>query len=466
MEQEDSTRSRATSSACSDGSRPLGTRCLPRHALPRPGDGGLADPTARGDVPQALGAAWATRPRPRSRSWLYASGASPARLRLFWFSLLGEGLALSMAMSSLSAGRSTPSTATGLDLGLVGLAEFLPLPLLALQPRATSPTACHAAGTRRCAGARHRQAPALLVVTLAWPETIWPFILLAFATGVAASLGAPAGRSHALLVPEDRRAVEGPSIAFQGAVVVGPRSAGCSSPCSRASFTATGIALTLTSLGFIVQLHTGRTPTPVGAPGLDSVLAGVRLIRRMRAAGGDLARPLRGAARRRRRAASSPPGQFYVGPTGLGVLRSAPAVGALAAGLVLARHPSSAGSAPCCCPWSRSSASRLSCSAVARALAVGTCAGGGGAAEAVSRPSPAHRPVRDADPLRGRVTAVEMVFISASNELGAFESGVAAALLARAYQYLGGVATIAAALWLFLFRGAGPGRPRRRAAPV
>ena len=47
-----------------------------------------------------------------------------------------------------------------------------------------------------------------------------------------------------------------------------------------------------------------------------------------------------------------------------------------------------------------------------------------------------------------------MVFISASNELGAFESGVAAALLGLVPAVvLGGVATIAiAALWPFLFR--------------
>ena len=38
-------------------------------------------------------------------------------------------------------------------------------------------------------------------------------------------------------------------------------------------------------------------------------------------------------------------------------------------------------------------------------------------------------PLVTPDELRGRVTAVEMVFISASNELGAFESGVAAALI-------------------------------------
>jgi hypothetical protein len=57
------------------------------------------------------------------------------------------------------------------------------------------------------------------------------------------------------------------------------------------------------------------------------------------------------------------------------------------------------------------------------------------------------------DALRGRVNAVEMVFISASNELGAFESGAAAALIgAVPAVVIGGCLTITAALvWPRLF---------------
>ena len=62
-------------------------------------------------------------------------------------------------------------------------------------------------------------------------------------------------------------------------------------------------------------------------------------------------------------------------------------------------------------------------------------------------------PLLTPDELRGRVTAVEMVFISASNELGAFESGVAAALIGAAPAVIvGGIATIAVAgVWWKLF---------------
>jgi hypothetical protein len=57
------------------------------------------------------------------------------------------------------------------------------------------------------------------------------------------------------------------------------------------------------------------------------------------------------------------------------------------------------------------------------------------------------------DALRGRVNAVEMVFVSASNELGAFESGLAASVLgATRAVVLGGIATIGIAVgWARLF---------------
>ncbi|MGH6961116.1 MAG: MFS transporter, partial [Dongiaceae bacterium] len=62
-------------------------------------------------------------------------------------------------------------------------------------------------------------------------------------------------------------------------------------------------------------------------------------------------------------------------------------------------------------------------------------------------------PLATPDPMRGRVTAVEMVFIGASNELGAFESGVAAALLGTVPAVVfGGVATlVVVALWIRWF---------------
>ena len=216
-------------------------------------------------------------------------------------------------------------------------------------------------------------------------------------------------------------------------------------------------ALSLLALACVLAMRAGRAAAGVGAPGLDSVLAGVRLIRGapvlLGAISLDLFAVLFGGA-----VALLPvfaKDVLGVGPQGLGLLRSAPAVGALAAALVLARHPV------------RRYAGRTLLVVVALfgativvfglshtmwlslvALAVG---GGVDMVSVVLRQTIVQ--LVTPNELLGRVNAVEMVFISASNELGAFESGVAAALVgAVPAVVIGGIATIAiAAAWTRLF---------------
>jgi len=144
-----------------------------------------------------------------------------------------------------------------------------------------------------------------------------------------------------------------------------------------------------------------------------------------------------------------------VGPTGLGLLRTAPAVGSFAAALFLARRPLRrragrtlflvvAAFGVCMVVFGLSREMWLSMLALAL----------GGAFDLVSVVLRSTiLPLVTPNELRGRVNAVEMVFISASNELGAFESGVAAALVGAVPAVLfGGVATIAiAVLWWRLF---------------
>jgi asparagine N-glycosylation enzyme membrane subunit Stt3 len=200
------------------------------------------------------------------------------------------------------------------------------------------------------------------------------------------------------------------------------------------------------------MLRGGRAPAAEGVEGLDAVLAGVRLIRRTNVLLGaislDLFAVLLGGA-----VALLPifaKDILEVGPTGLGFLRTAPAIGSFLAALWLARRPISrragptlflvvAGFGVCMVVFGLSRAMWLSMLALAL----------GGALDMVSVILPLVTP----DEVRGRVTAVEMVFISASNELGAFESGVAAALIgAVPAVVVGGVATIVVAgVWWRLF---------------
>ena len=131
---------------------------------------------------------------------------SPLRHRdfaLFWVAMASTGFAMSMA--SVAIGWQVYSVRESpLDLGLIGLAEFLPLLLFALP-------AGHVADRfpRRRVYALMVVSDvvvflALLGVTLQGATTVWPFFVLAFLTGTGSAFGAPAGRALTpSLVPQE-----------------------------------------------------------------------------------------------------------------------------------------------------------------------------------------------------------------------------------------------------------------------
>src|SRR4029077_20233287 len=101
------------------------------------------------------------------------------------------------------------------------------------------------------------------------------------------------------------------------------------------------IVLAFVALVGVVALRSGREPAAESAVGMDEVLAGVRLIRRTNVLLGaislDLFAVLLGGA-----VALLPifaKDILEVGPTGLGLLRDAPAVGSLVSALVITRFP-------------------------------------------------------------------------------------------------------------------------------
>jgi len=391
-----------------------------------------------------------------------SAGLSAFRHRdfaLFWSSLVTEAFALQMAFVAIGwqvyAVRGNP-----LDLGLVGLAEFLPLPLLALP-----------AGHLADRVPRRRLLLVMLVlnlvvlsgllaVTAAGATRVWPFFVLAFLQGVGSAIGAPAGRSLTpSLVPEEIlvSALAQRSIAFQGSAVIGPAIGGILFAIRPELVYIVAMLLALVALGCVVAMRSGRLPVSGGSASLGEVLAGVRLIRRTNVLLGaislDLFAVLLGGA-----VALLPvfaKDILEVGPTGLGFLRAAPAVGSLLCAGFIARYPIQrqagpklfvvvAGFGVCMIVFGLSRTMWLSMLALALGSAFDTVS-------VVLRSS--ILPLVTPDELRGRVTAVEMVFISASNELGAFESGVAAALIgAVPAVVVGGILTIVVAgAWWKLF---------------
>jgi MFS family permease len=390
------------------------------------------------------------------------AGGSAFRHRdfaLFWVSLVTEALALQMAIVAIGwqvySVRENP-----LDLGLVGLAEFLPLLLLALPaghladrvPRRNLLSVMVSMNVVVLGG--------LLAITVADTGRVWPFFALAFVQGIGSAIGAPAGRALTpSLVPQEIlvSALAQRSIAFQGSAVVGPAIGGILFAIRPELVYIVAIGLSLVALGCVLALRSGRMPAAGSVIGFDEVLAGVRLIRRTNVLLGaislDLFAVLLGGA-----VALLPifaKDILEVGPTGLGFLRAAPAVGSLLAALAIVRFPIRRRAGPklfvvvagfgfCMIAFGFSRQMWLSMLALALGAAFDTVS-------VVLRST--ILPLMTPDELRGRVTAVEMVFISASNELGAFESGVAAALIgAVPAVVLGGIATIGvAAVWWKLF---------------
>jgi hypothetical protein len=211
------------------------------------------------------------------------------------------------------------------------------------------------------------------------------------------------------------------------------------------------------STALTLAIRYEHAPPPAEPATLDTLLAGVRFVWRhpvvLGAISLDLFAVLLGGA-----TALLPifaKDVLHVGPWGLGLLRAAPAAGALVMSLWLARHPveTRAGArllgavavyGAATLVFGLSSAFWLSMTALAVA----------GAADMVSvviRQTLVQLETPDA--MRGRVSAVNSLFIGASNQLGEFESGATAAWFgAVGSVVLGGAGTLAVAwLWRRLF---------------
>jgi MFS family permease len=379
--------------------------------------------------------------------------------RRFWLSLLGSGFGAQMASVAIGwqvyAIRKSP-----FDLGLIGLAEFLPLLVFALPAGHLAdrlPRTTIAAGSNL---AEALVAALLVLVTLEGAHQLWPFLLLAALTGVAGAFGSPAARALAPeIVSADllAAAMALRSVAFQIATVSGPAVGGLLFALWPEAVYAVAAALLLASAILVLTIRRPDAVTTGQAPRLESLLLGIRLIRRTPILFGaitlDLFAVLFGGA-----VALLPlyaRSILHTGPFGLGVLRSATAIGALAAGIMLTRRPlrGRAGRTLLVSVgvfgasivvfglsrWFLLSFVVLAVSGFADMLSMNIRS----TASALATPNE----------LRGRVTAVENVFISASNELGAFESGFAAALLGAVPAVVaGGLVTMAlAGVWGRLF---------------
>jgi MFS family permease len=351
-------------------------------------------------------------------------------------------------------------TGSAFYLGLVGLAQFLPMFLLTLVVGHVADRHDRRMVVRLCQIVEGLAAAALALGSFSGWQSKESILAVVFIAGAARAFEAPT--LHALvpgLVPAPLipRAVAWSASAQQTATILGPAFGGLLYTAGATTAYATASILFLTASSLIALIRIERTPPNREPVSLQSLFAGIVFIRNrpviLGAISLDLFAVLLGGA-----TALLPVYArdiLVAGPSGLGLLRSAPAVGALAMSIFLARHMIEHRIG-----WIMFGAVVIfGVATIVFALSTSFVLSLGalvvlGAADVISvviRSSLVQ--IKTPDEMRGRVSAVNSMFIGTSNQLGEFESGLTAALFGVVPAVLiGGVGTIVVViLWMRLF---------------
>ncbi len=384
----------------------------------------------------------------------------------FWLARVAGTMAQQMLMVALGW-QMYELTRSAWDLGLVGFAQFVPALALAL-------VAGHVVDRHRrhviiaaCLALQTMVALVLVAATLGgWVSREW-ILSLSLLLGAARAFQMPAQQALTpQLVPADilPRAFAFSSAGLQTAIIAGPALGGFVYAVDAAAAYALCALLFVVGSALLLSLRVQSRPRAQEATTLATLFAGFHFIWRRKTVLGaislDLFAVLLGGA-----TALLPifaRDILHIGAWGMGLLRGAPAVGALAMSIALTHWPierrvgkvmfgAVAVYGVATIGFGLSSVFWLSFAALLVA----------GAADMVSvviRHSLVQLDTPDA--MRGRVSAVNSIFIGASNQLGEFESGVTAALFgAVGSVLLGGVGTlIVVGVWMRLF----PGLARRQ----
>ena len=346
-----------------------------------------------------------------------------------------------------------------LALGLVGLASFLPALALALITGHTADRYDRRAILVVCYVVTLGTALGLLAIAVGGSGQVLPIYGLLLVFGISRAFANPAGQALVPnLVPPEQlgNAIAWNSTAWQTATIAGPALGGL-----LYYFGATvafgAAALCFLACCLLFGLIRSRPQPPPGEVSWETLLAGIRFIRSRPTIFGaislDLFAVLLGGA-----TALLPVYARDIldaGPGGLGLMRSMPAVGALLVALWLAQRPLQSRSGLrmfqgvalfgiATIVFGLSESLILSC----------VCLFVLGAADMISvyiRSTLVQFDTPDA--MRGRVAAVNSVFIGASNELGEFESGALAAAIGTVPAVVvGGVGTlVVGGLWMRWF---------------
>lgn len=346
------------------------------------------------------------------------------------------------------------------DLGLVGIVQFLPSLVLVL---VTGVVADRFGRRRIMALATLLEAAcALVLLLLSWHGLHSPLPVFAVLVlfGIARAFFGPASASLVanLVPPHDfANAIAWNSSAWQTATIIGPVAGGLLYGLSSEAAYGTAAVLMLLALLLILGIPKPAQRSETDKPSLESLFAGFHYIWREKVVLGaislDLVAVLLSGA-----TALLP---VYardildLGPWGLGMLRSAPGIGALCVAVWLAGHPlrDQAGAIMLFFVAVFGALTALFGLSTVAWLSIATLAFLG-ATDMVSVY------IRETliqlwtpDEVRGRVNAVNQVFVGASNEVGEFRAGTMAALIGTMPAVVvGGIGAVAVAgIWAAIF---------------
>ncbi len=346
-------------------------------------------------------------------------------------------------------------------LGLAGLAQFAPM--FALMLYAGDVADRHE--RRRILAASYLVeaicAVVFIALTLADVKETWPYFATLVLFGVARAFSAPASQSFLpqIVSAEDLpRAISVSSTVFQVAVISGPALGGAALLAGAGIAYAICIGLFVLSAVLIYAIAaTVRPPVETTSTLIERVAEGIAYVRRRREILGaislDLFAVLLGGA-----VALLPifaKDILHVGSFGFGLLRAGPAIGAAIMSVWLTMRPLQRRAGV----WMFVNVAIFGVATVVFGLSENfvlslACLIAMGAADMVSvNVRHALTQLATPDHMRGRVSAVNMLFIGASNELGEFESGVTAAWWGTVPAVVvGGIGTlVVTGLWAYWF---------------
>jgi MFS family permease len=347
-------------------------------------------------------------------------------------------------------------TGSAWDLGLVGLAQFLPALVLTLPAGQWIDRHHRGRILAGCLAVQVLAAGALAFGSAAGWMSREALLAVSVVLGALRALQMPTQQALTpLLVPATvlPRALAFSSAGLQGAIIVGPALGGFVYTAGPAVTYASCAVLFVVATVLVALIRYDHQPAPAEATSWQTLTAGLRFVRGHPVVLGalllDMVAVILGGA-----VALLPifaKDILQVGPWGLGLLRAAPAVGALAMSLWLTRHP-----------LKRRVGHRLLQAVVVYGVATFVfglstemwlsllALAVTGAADMISvviRQTLVQLETPDA--MRGRVSAVNSLFIGASNQLGEFESGATAAVMGPVGSVVFGAAgvLVVAAMW-------------------